>query len=259
MGIGRSHPDANVFRRLEQRLRKTRSATPTAHVNAGRPPSLRIPRNGDAMTAAVEIEPWGRSLETACSSSTSWRPWFYVNCSTGTAWRRASSCNAEVVVSARGSSSALWGRCPAVVEGDLSRKVDWTVRDDCMVSSVAGSNSDGHFFLWGHLKEHVYAVPHQVCRRSRGKTSSSGDNRRYQHVNAYSRECRVAHYRLSWYGRRILRLSIVTIRRPWFDHLTAGTIWWWRVSWKLNVTRHILYHTAGWLFNKASQYGKLVS
>jgi hypothetical protein len=28
-----------------------------------------------------------------------------------------------------------------------------------MASSVAGSNSDGFFFLWGHLKEQVYAVP----------------------------------------------------------------------------------------------------
>jgi hypothetical protein len=46
-----------------------------------------------------------------------------------------------------------------VVERDISREVDWTVRDDCMVSSVAGSISDGHFFVRGHPKEHVYAVP----------------------------------------------------------------------------------------------------
>jgi hypothetical protein len=31
---GRRHPDADVFRRLEQRLRETGSATPTALVNA---------------------------------------------------------------------------------------------------------------------------------------------------------------------------------------------------------------------------------
>jgi hypothetical protein len=34
---GRRHPDANVFRRFEQRLRETGSVTPTALVNAGRP------------------------------------------------------------------------------------------------------------------------------------------------------------------------------------------------------------------------------
>jgi hypothetical protein len=33
---GGRHPDANVFRRLEQRLRETGSVTPTALVNAGR-------------------------------------------------------------------------------------------------------------------------------------------------------------------------------------------------------------------------------
>jgi hypothetical protein len=44
-----------------------------------------------------------------------------------------------------------------VVERDISRKVDWTWRADCMASSVAGSNAD--IFLWGHLKEQVYAVP----------------------------------------------------------------------------------------------------
>jgi hypothetical protein len=32
---GRRHPDANVFRRLEQRLHETGRVTPTALVNAG--------------------------------------------------------------------------------------------------------------------------------------------------------------------------------------------------------------------------------
>lgn len=51
--LGRSHPDAYVFRRLEQRLRETRSATPTAHMNADSPPSLRIPTNGDVCILCV--------------------------------------------------------------------------------------------------------------------------------------------------------------------------------------------------------------
>jgi hypothetical protein len=39
----------------------------------------------------------------------------------------------------------LWGRCQAVVERDISRKVDWTWRTDCMASLVVGPNSDEFF------------------------------------------------------------------------------------------------------------------
>lgn len=39
---GRRHPDTNVFRRLEQRLRETRTVAPAAHVNAGRPRIVRM-------------------------------------------------------------------------------------------------------------------------------------------------------------------------------------------------------------------------
>jgi hypothetical protein len=49
------------------------------------------------------------------------------------------------VVSARQSSRALWGRCPAVGEHDISGKVDWTSRADCVATSVAGSNFDRIF------------------------------------------------------------------------------------------------------------------
>jgi hypothetical protein len=49
------------------------------------------------------------------------------------------------VVSARRSSSSLWGRCPAAVGRDISRKVDWTSRAKCMASSVTWSNSGGLF------------------------------------------------------------------------------------------------------------------
>jgi hypothetical protein len=51
---GRRHPNANMFRRLEQRLRETGSVTPAALVNAGRPRTVRTPANEDAITAAVE-------------------------------------------------------------------------------------------------------------------------------------------------------------------------------------------------------------
>jgi hypothetical protein len=57
--LGRCHPDAEVFRGLEQRLRGTGSVIPTAHVNTGRPRTLRTPANEDTMivvggTRAVE-------------------------------------------------------------------------------------------------------------------------------------------------------------------------------------------------------------
>jgi hypothetical protein len=67
------------------------------------------------------------------------------SCSTGAAWTWACSYEAEFVVSAWSSFSALWGICPAVAEGDLARKVVCTWRADCMASSAAGCNSDGYF------------------------------------------------------------------------------------------------------------------
>jgi hypothetical protein len=48
------HPDANVFRRLQQSLRETGSVTRKARVNAGRPPIGRTPSNEGAIIAAVE-------------------------------------------------------------------------------------------------------------------------------------------------------------------------------------------------------------
>jgi hypothetical protein len=62
---GRRHPNSNVFRRLEQRLRETGSVTPTALVNAGRPRSVRTPANEDAIIAAVEREPWRSTRDIA--------------------------------------------------------------------------------------------------------------------------------------------------------------------------------------------------
>jgi hypothetical protein len=50
----------------------------------------------------------------------------------------------------------LSGSYPAVVQSNISMKVDWASRADCMASSVSGSNCDD--LLWGHQKECVYAV-----------------------------------------------------------------------------------------------------
>jgi hypothetical protein len=52
----------------------------------------------------------------------------------------------------------VWGRRLAVVERDMSRKVDWTSRADCI---FAGCNSSG-YILWGHLKKYFYAVPPRI-------------------------------------------------------------------------------------------------
>jgi positive regulator of sigma E activity len=69
----------------------------------------------------------------------------------------------------------------AKVERDISRKMDWTWRADCMASLVAGSNSDG-FFPVGIPEGASLRSPSQDYRRSRGKTSNRCDNGRCQHV-----------------------------------------------------------------------------
>jgi hypothetical protein len=132
------------------------------------------------------------------SETLSWDPVFYL-----TGWvlhdilifwaarRCASSRETGVVVSARWSSGVLRGRCPTVLERDIFRKVDMTSRADC-----ARSKPDGSCFLWGPLKEQVYAVAPRKYRRSRGKTSSTSDNSWCQHVKACTRGCRATHCRL---------------------------------------------------------------
>jgi hypothetical protein len=89
------------------------------------------------------------------------------------------------------SSSALWGRCRAVVQHDISRKVVWTSGAECIASSVAGSNPV-EFFPMRTPEEAHLCSPLQDYRRSRSKTSSSCDNCRCQDVKTCSRECRVA-------------------------------------------------------------------
>jgi hypothetical protein len=72
--------------------------------------------------------------------------WFSRNCSVGDSWRRASSCEAEVVVSAWWSCKALWGICPAAVERYVYRKVYPMSKADYVVFSFTVSNSDGCSF-----------------------------------------------------------------------------------------------------------------
>jgi hypothetical protein len=48
------HPNANVFRRLERRLGETENVKPMAHVNAGRPWTLRTPANKDAIICGTK-------------------------------------------------------------------------------------------------------------------------------------------------------------------------------------------------------------
>jgi hypothetical protein len=114
------------------------------------------------------------------------------------------------------------------------------------------------FFPVGAPEGASLRSPFQDYRRSCGKTSSSCDNGRFLPIKACSRECRAAHCRLPWNGRRPLRTPTVTMRRPRFDHMIACAIWRWRLSWKLNVTGHMLYNIFDLFSNEESHYEELV-
>jgi len=96
--------------------------------------------------------------------------WFSWNCSTGAAWKRVSSSKADDVGSAQRSSRALQGICLAVVECDISRKVDWTWRAECMASSVVGPNSNGLYPV-GTPEGALLRSPSKNYRRSRGSAN----------------------------------------------------------------------------------------
>jgi hypothetical protein len=74
-------------------------------------------------------------------------------------WRCAWSHNAEIVVPVWRSSSALWGKCPALIERYMSRKVDWASRADYTGSSVAGGNACG-FFPYGDIWRSMFMLSH---------------------------------------------------------------------------------------------------
>lgn len=67
------------------------------------------------------------------------------------------------------SSSSVWERCPTVVERDISGKVNWRLRADCMVSSVARPKSDGYFSCRGHWRSTFMQSLLGLWRSSRGK------------------------------------------------------------------------------------------
>ena len=55
--ICRRYPDANIFRRLEQRLRETGNIIPTALVSGKRPQIIRKPAKENAIIADVGRQP----------------------------------------------------------------------------------------------------------------------------------------------------------------------------------------------------------
>jgi hypothetical protein len=111
-----------------------------------------------------------------------------------------------------------------------------------------------NFFLWGHLKKHVYVVlPGLWLSKISWQDLSSCDNGRWQHVTASSRQCRVSRCSLPRNGRRPFRAPIVTMRFPWFDHQIASVTHQWRVSWKLKVTGHTYITQYFRFFNKESK------
>jgi hypothetical protein len=81
------------------------------------------------------------------------------------------------------------------------------------------------FFLWGHLKEHVYTVPSRtveylVARLQAVMTVVDAN------MVACVRESavHVMHCCLPGNGQRLLQTPIVAARSPWFDHLIACAI-----------------------------------
>jgi hypothetical protein len=173
--------------------------------------------------------------------------WFSWSCSTGTAWGRVSRC-AETTTSAsrqefqrtmgKMSSSGLNATCSA----------RWTERwrASCMASSVAGSKSNGFFFPESslRLKEHVYAAHRRTI-----KISLQVFKQLWQRSIP---TCQGVLERKPWGARpsalKLLEADSNTYRNyeaPMVDHLIACAIWRWRVSWKLNITRHTLYNIFG--------------
>lgn len=117
---GRRHLDdldATVFRRLEQRLRETKvqhlryTWMPMDYTNINQ---WRCPNCSCGTTALKKLTPchnrntsWWSSASTLVAEHAS------------VSGRSSSSCEAEVVVSTRQSSSAQWGRCQAIAESGL--------------------------------------------------------------------------------------------------------------------------------------------
>jgi hypothetical protein len=113
-------------------------------------------------------------------------------------------------------------------------------------------------FLVGTPEGARLCTSFQDCSRYRGKTSKSYDKGWCQHDTVCSRERHPAHCHLPWNGRRLLWKSIVSTRCPRIDCFIAYAIWWWCVSWKLNVIRHKLFGISDLFFLMKNQTMQLV-
>lgn len=111
------------------------------------------------------------------------KSWFSWNWSTGVAWRCA--CSRETGCFSTTEFQCIVGRYSAVVERNISWKVDWSWRTDCVAYSVSGSNSDGFLPVRSPEGPRLRS-PSQNYRRSRGKTSSSCDKGRCQYLQVSS-------------------------------------------------------------------------
>jgi hypothetical protein len=116
---GRRLLDATAFRRLKQRLRKTvvlhlrHTRMPTDYTDIKQ---LICPNCSCGTTALKKLTRCHTRNTSWCSSAST--PLVAEHASVS--GRSSSRCEAEVVVSTRQSSSAQWGRCPAIAEGGLN-------------------------------------------------------------------------------------------------------------------------------------------
>jgi hypothetical protein len=124
------------------------------------------------------------------------------------------SCKAEIGFLVQWSCSVLLGRYLAVVECNVSRKLDCIFSYDCMVFSVAPWNSDGFFSLGDTWR--CLCTASQDCQRSCGKNSGSCDSGGCQYVNACWTTCHAAHYPLPWSIQMPLQTPTVTMRSKCF-------------------------------------------
>jgi hypothetical protein len=90
-------------------------------------------------------------------------------------WRCASTWEAEVVVSARRSSSTQWGRSPTQAERDISRKFDWTWDEPTAWPPRSPYLTPMNFFRVGTFEGARVLSHSQHWRRFRGKACENGN------------------------------------------------------------------------------------
>jgi hypothetical protein len=122
-----------------------------------------------------------------------------------------------------------------------------------VASSIAGSNSDRFLPVW--TPEGGRLCNPAPDYRISGKIWSRWHKGRCRYVKGCSR---ITCGRLPWNGRRPLHVTVVVKRRPWFDHFIAYATSRQSVSWKLNLTRKMMYNILDFSFIKYSHYGELV-